>query len=104
VGRGSIRNDWNVHNAACRHDHRRLDDVHGPWSVAGDELQLPADRIPWNAERQCGLRRPLEHCLGFDNWRATATTAATATATAPTAGRSALARERANRHDGYHRS
>jgi hypothetical protein len=81
VGLGDVHNQRNLHNTGCRYGNWQPDDVHGPRSVARNQLQLPVDRVPWNAERQCGLRQPLERCFGFDNWRATATTTTTATAT-----------------------
>jgi hypothetical protein len=94
VGLGEVHSEWNMHNAGCRYGNWQPDDVHGGRSVTRHELQLPAGSVPWNAERQRGVRQPLEHCLGFDNWRATTATATAAatTATATTTAATTTAR------------
>src|SRR3979409_214786 len=74
-----------MHNTGCRYGNWQPDYVHGPRFVTRDQLQLPVDRVPWNAEHQCGVRRRLEHCLGFnDGPSAAAATAATPTTPPPT--------------------
>jgi hypothetical protein len=93
VGLGDVHNERNLHNTACRYRNWQPDDVHGARSVARDQLQLPADRIPWNAERQCGLWQSLEHCFGFNDGRATATTATTATTAATAAATTTTTRQ-----------